>query len=60
MAIDVDTIAVELEKLVPLEVIAEGLGELTAEERVKLTAQVAIAQALQEIAYLIREASGGP
>lgn len=58
MAIDIDTIAVELEKLVTLEVIADGLGNLTAEELVQLAAQVAMAQALQDLAYTLREKLG--
>lgn len=58
MAIDVDTISVLIGERLDLDQMTDALNEMSAEDLVQLSAQVAIAEALQEIAYHVRETMG--
>lgn len=58
MTIDVDAISNIVTDHLTLEAMAEGVRELSAEDLVELAVQVAIAEALQELAYILRERTG--
>ena len=58
MSVDVDTISGIVEKCLTLELMEDGVRKMPAEELVRLAAQVAMAEALQELAYVLHEYSG--
>ena len=55
MTIDIDTIGVIIGKRLTLEVIEDVVKKMPAEELVQLAAQLAIAEALQELTYVLHE-----
>lgn len=58
MSIDIDTISVIIGKCLTLEVMEDVVQKMPAEELVQLAAQVAIAEALQELVYVLHAYSG--
>ena len=58
MAIDIGTISVLIGERLDLSKMTDAVNAMSAEELVQLSAQTAIAEALQEIAYHLRETMG--
>ena len=58
MSVDIDAISGIVGKCLTLEVMEDGIRKIPAEKLVRLAAQVAIAEAFQELAYLLHEYSG--
>ena len=60
MSIDIDTMSVIIGKCLTLELMEDVVQKMPAEALVQLAAQVAIAEALQELTYVLHEYTGIP